>query len=214
MMLGQEAEGMLCRRAEADFALSADPRAAGWKNAGTVWFDKSPQGVPVPGHKTQVHCVWTERYLYFLFVSPYGELNLRPNPSTTKETNGLWDWDVVELFLSAEPNYLERYREFELSPQREWLDLDITRRNGTIQEGWQWNSGLEVEARIDRQDRIWYGAMKIPVASIGGGPAASGREFRISLCRIQGPGPDRQRKRIVWYPSNFHKPSNWIRLVE
>ena len=100
--------------------------------------------------------------LYFLFSCPYEELFLHPNPSTTTETNKLWNWDVAEVFIGSDFKNIRRYKEFELSPQGEWLDLDIDLTKPHHEEGWTWNSGFQVAARIDEQTKIWYGAMKIP----------------------------------------------------
>ncbi len=199
--------------AGSDFALTLDPNSAPWKGAASVFIDKDREGNIVAGHRMEFRSVWTEKNLYFLYIAPYETLNLHPNPSTTTETMKLWDWDVAELFISAEPNHLRHYYEFQVSPQGEWIDLDINREN-PLPETWRWNSGFEVKARIDHANKIWYGAMRIPWSSIDKRPAAAGNELHISVCRIQGTGPDDQRKRVVWLPGSFHRPANLIRLVK
>ncbi len=52
--------------------------------------------------RTEVRTRWTAQNLYFLFVCPYEQLNLRPNPKTSTETYGLWNWDVAEVFIGAD----------------------------------------------------------------------------------------------------------------
>ena len=52
--------------------------------------------------RTEVRTRWTAQNLYFLFVCPYAQLNLRPNPKTSTETYGLWNWDVAEVFIGAD----------------------------------------------------------------------------------------------------------------
>src|SRR3989454_3333934 len=76
--------------------------------------------------RTEVRTGWTAQNLYFLFVCPYEQLNLRPNPKTSTETYGLWNWDVAEVFIGADFKDVKRYEEFEISPQGEWTDLDAT----------------------------------------------------------------------------------------
>src|SRR5205823_10532731 len=75
--------------------------------------------------RTEVRTRWTAQNLYFLFVCPYAQLNPRPNPKTSTETYGLWNWDVAEVFIGADFKDVKRYKEFEISPQGEWTDLDI-----------------------------------------------------------------------------------------
>jgi hypothetical protein len=74
---------------------------------------------------------WTFYNLYLLFTCAYDAnepLNLKPDPDLEKETNELWNWDVVEVFLGADANNIRRYKEFEISPQGEWVDLDVGHR--------------------------------------------------------------------------------------
>jgi hypothetical protein len=200
-------------RANADFDLTADPGAPQWKGVKGVFAENGQFGQPVPGHRTEVRSRWTNRYLYFLFICPYEELHLKPNP-TTSETNQLWNWDVAEVFAGADFQNIRRYREFEMSPQGEWVDLDIDRTRPKPQVGWKWNSGFTVKARLDRQAKIWYGEMKIPVASIDSRPPRPGLEMRINFYRCQGPPSD--RKYIAWQPTHshtFHVPEAFGRLV-
>jgi hypothetical protein len=118
------------------------------------------------------------------------------------------------LFISSRPDYLGHYREFELSPQGEWLDMAITRPNGPIVKDLSWNSGWRVEAKVDAKQHVWYGVMKIPIASFDSERPALGREYHLSLCRIQEPGPDLERKRVVWFPGDFHYPAQLLRLTK
>ncbi len=129
-------------------------------------METDPHGNPVPKYRTEVRTGWTAQNLYFLFVCPYEQLNLRPNPKTSTETYGLWNWDVAEVFIGADFKDVKRYKEFEISPQGEWTDLDIDLHKPHHEEGWTWNSGFQVSARIDRAARVWYGAVKIPYSAI------------------------------------------------
>jgi hypothetical protein len=190
-----------------DFALSADPNAPQWKGVAGVFAANGPRGEPVPGHRTEIRSRWTAQNLYFLFVCPYDELNLKPDPSRTTETNHLWDWDVAEVFVGSDFEHITRYKEFEVSPQGEWVDLDIDRVHPLPEGGWLWNSGFGSKARIDAKNRIWYAEMRIPLKAIDSHTPEPGLEMRINFYRCQGPEPG--RKYIAWQPtgeSNFHVP--------
>ena len=193
--------------ADANFALTADPGADPWKSVQGIFMENGPKGEPHPDHRTEVRSRWTKDNVYFLFVCPYQELHLKPNPAVATETNKLWDWDVAEVFVGADFQHIRRYKEFEMSPQSEWVDLDIDRDSPRPEGGWLWNSGFEVKARIDEGKKIWYGEMRIPVKSIDARPPVAGLEMRINLYRCQGAGA--HRKYIAWQPTHaetFHVP--------
>jgi hypothetical protein len=200
-------------RAKADFELTANPAAAAWKNVKGVFAERGPQGEAVPGHRTEIRSRWTEKNLYLLFICPYEQLFLKENPSTTTETNLLWEWDVAEVFVGADFKHIRHYREYQVSPQGEWVDLDIDLDGAEPNKRWLWNSGMQVKARLDKEKKVWYGEMKIPIASIDSRPPAPGNEMRINFYRIQGPPP--HRKFIAWQPTHspsYHMPEAFGKL--
>jgi len=67
-----------------------------------VFADHSAKGDLTPGHRTEIRSRWTDRNLYFLFVCPYEQLYLKPDPKTNTETNELWKWDVAEAFIGSD----------------------------------------------------------------------------------------------------------------
>lgn len=205
--MAREPNAIVSRYSKSDFALTADPRAPQWKSAPAVFAINGPRGEPVPGHRTAIRSRWTHDNIYFLFVCPYAELNLKPNPATTTETNELWKWDVAEVFVGSDFEHISRYKEFEVSPQGEWVDLDIDTLHPVPEGGWRWNSGFAVKARIDAARKIWYAEMRIPFSAIDHRPPAAGLEMRINFYRCQGHDPG--RKFIAWRPTgerSFHVP--------
>jgi hypothetical protein len=203
-------------RANRDVPLDLDPATPFWKASSAVFMEHDALGKKVPRYRTEVRTRWTENNFYFLFVCPYEELHLKPAPDTQKETNELWNWDVAEVFIGSDFENIKRYKEFEVSPQGEWVDLDIDLTKPHHEDGWTWNSGIEVRARIDQAAHIWYGAMRIPMASIDSGPAKPGKTMRINLFRSQGP-PSHQQA-VTWQApmrDSFHVPERFglIRLV-
>jgi len=196
--------------AEADVALDTNPASVFWFAALPVYMDSDAHGNPVPNHRTEVRTRWTKQNLYFLFICPYEQLNLKPNPHTSTETNQLWNWDVAEVFIGDDYNDIKRYKEFEVSPQGEWVDLDIDLHKPHHEEGWTWNSGFQVAARIDRASHVWYGAMKIPYSAIDARPAEAGNVLRANLFRSQGPSSNKHE--IAWQApmaDTFHVPERF-----
>lgn len=202
------------RYSPSEFSLTPDPDAPQWKGIPGVFAANDAMGRPVPGHRTEIRSRWTDRHIYFLFICPYETLNLKPDPRIHEETNKLWEWDVAEVFVGADFNNIKRYKEFQVSPRGEWVDLDIDRVNPLPEGGWKWNSGFQVAARIDETAKVWYGVMKIPLASIDSRKPANGNQMRINLYRCQGPKPNRAF--IAWQPTHnpsFHTPEAFGRLV-
>ena len=197
-------------RAPRDVPLSANPALPFWQAAQQVSLEKSALGEPRPRYRTEVRSRWTPHYLYFLFVCPYEKLYLRPNPGTTTETFGLWNWDVAEVFIGSDFANIRRYKEFELSPQDERVDLDINLAKPHHEDGWVWNSGFNVAARINPSTKTWYGAMRIPFAALDSRPPSPNETFRINLFRTEGSVS--QRIDVVWQPTlrhTFHVPEKF-----
>ena len=202
------------RYIKAEFSLSPDPDSSEWKGAPAVFAENDTHGKPVPGHRTEIRSRWTDRNIYFLFVCPYETLHLKPNPEIKKETNKLWDWDVAEIFVGSDFKNIHRYKEFEISPRGEWVDLDIDRKNPLPEGGWLWNSGFDNQTRIDEKNKVWYGVMRIPIKSIDERKPANGTQMRVNFFRCQGSDPG--RKYIAWQPtksSTFHVPEAFGHLV-
>ena len=198
------------RLARNDVPVNSDPRSSFWASAPVIVADKDKNGNALSDYRTEVRSRWTREYLYFLFVCPYQELFLKPKPATKTETNQLWNWDVAEVFLGSDFQNIRRYKEFEISPQGEWIDLDIDLAKPHHEDGWTWNSGFQVTARIDHKKKIWYGAMKIPWSALGETSPEAGKRFRINFFRSQG--PTATRKDIAWQPTmseTFHVPERF-----
>jgi hypothetical protein len=200
-----------------DVELNTDVQSAFWQEAPSVYAEVDEHGRSLPLFRTQVRSRWTMKNLYLLFVCPYEELYLKPSPNAVEETFELWNWDVAELFIGSDFENIRRYKEFEVSPQQEWIDLDINLDLPDHTVGWKWNSGFQVSARIDPKTKIWYGAMRIPFAAIVQKQPLVGMTFRANLFRSLGP-PDR-RQSIAWkapMSDTFHTPENFglLQLVK
>ncbi len=201
---------MVSVRSEADADPDTNPKSAFWQGARPVVADLNNFGKPVPGFAMEVRSRWTDKNLYFLYTCPYKELYLKPNPVTSSETNELWNWDVAEVFIGSDFKNIKRYREFEVSPRGEWVDLDIDLEKPHPEGGWLWNSGFKVSARVDSSTKTWYAALRIPWTAIDSRPPKDGSEFRMNLYLSEGAPPNHTS--ITWQPTmdrNFHVPARF-----
>ena len=188
------------RRSTRDFRLTANPEAPQWRDIVPAIARNDNYGRPVPLPPTEIRSRWTKQNLYLLFSCPYDVLHLKPQPDISHRTSRLWEWDVAEAFIGSDPVHPERYREFEVSPQGEWLDLAIDLANPAPDNAPSWGSGFRVKARIDAVRKVWYGEMRIPLSAFDGKPS------RLGLFRMQG------KREILWTPTqnrSFHVPESF-----
>jgi hypothetical protein len=213
----QKTAEALARRAPHNCEADTDPDSAFWRGAPITHFSSDFYGEPIAGHDSQVLLQWTPETFFLLYVCPYQELHLKPNPLLTAETYELWNWDVAEVFIGADFANIRHYTEFEVSPQGEWVDLDVNLDDPPHERGWVWESGCKVAARIDAAAKVWYGFMRIPWAAIDTRPATVGNQLRINFFRCQDADPN--RKYIAWQAPGrpaFHTPEVFgtLRLVD
>ena len=191
------------------FALTADPGRPEWKDAPRVLVDHDQLGHPVPGRPMEVRSRWTKNDLYLLYSCPYETLTLKPGSPAPGETPRLWTWDVAEAFIGSELGPIARYKEFQVSPRGEWVDLDIDRTGPEARADDGWNSGFEVRARIDETAQVWYGEMRIPFSAIDTRPVEVGRQFRLGVYRIEGAEPRTHYSWRVTGQPTFHVPASF-----
>jgi hypothetical protein len=184
--------------------LSANPNSKFWREAKPVYAAKNNLGKELPANKTEIRARFSRQYLHVLFICPYETLYLKPNPEIHNETNKLWEHDVAEIFIGADFEHIHRYREYQVSPQGEWVDLDIDTKHPLPEGGWRWDSSMKVKARIDAKAKVWYGEFRIPLESITAKAVSPGTVMRGNFYRFQGPPPDRMM--VAWKPTG--RPSN------
>ena len=88
--------------------------------------------------------------------------------------------------------HIRHYREFEIAPTGDWIDLAIDLDHENYDRNWR--SGWTTKARIETLKKIWYAAARIPLSAVSGKPVAAGIKWRMYLYRIDCLGPDPQRR--------------------
>jgi hypothetical protein len=181
-------------------ALSLNPDSEPWRGARRQAMIKDcSREFEYKNLRTDIHSFWTDTDLYFLFSCPYEVLNVFLPAANSAARPGLWDRDVVEMFLGDDWQNIRHYREFEIAPTGDWIDLaiDLDRKtNDRI-----WRSGWQMAARIDQTHKTWYAAARIPLSSITQKPVGAGTRWRMNLYRIDGLGLDPSRHFMCWQPT-------------
>lgn len=208
------------KRAAADFITDGNLGKKAWKDANWVEFSHNISGkADNPQQATRVGSLWTDKYIYFAFSCKYDSLNLFEGEDIAKERWELWNRDVAEVFLNPEPERVIHYYEFEVAPNNQWIDLEITRGEKPNHDA-SWNSGFEHATRVDAKNHIWMAEMRIPLASMGISKLKPGVEWRANFFRAAGKGSDTQRMFLAWSTipegTTFHVPSRFgiLRLVK
>lgn len=176
------------------------PQAGAWSNAEPVRFDTDWQGKNGdPQRSTEVRLLWTAETLYLKFVSRYRVITVFADAEPNGRRDKLWDRDVAEVFLQPDPNTLRQYKEFEVSPNGYWIDLDID--NGALAD---LKSGLKRRVVVDESAKTWTAELAIPMKCLL--PHFDSRAtWRVNFYRVEGAAEPRFYS--SWQPTNTAQPN-------
>lgn len=187
------------------------PPASAWENALQIRFDADWQGRNAdPLRETEVRLLWTPESLYVRFQARYRTITVYPDSEPDGRRDLLWDRDVAETFLQPDPSAARSYKEFEVSPNGFWIDLNIS-----CGKKRDLRSGLIRRVSIDEKNKQWTAELSIPMKSLTAqfDPHAV---WRANFYRVEGPAEPRFYS--AWCPTgtpqpNFHVPEAFGQLV-
>jgi alpha-galactosidase len=179
---------------------SGFPPTDAWTDAEPVYFDTDWQGNNAdPLRSTEVRLLWTAENLFLKFVSRYRGITVFAHAEPNGRRDKLWDRDVAEVFLQPDPSALRHYKEFEVSPNGFWIDLDI--HNGALAD---LKSGLQRRILVDESAKIWAAELAIPMNSLVE-PFDPRAIWRVNFYRVEG--PTEPRFYSSWQPTNTARPN-------
>lgn len=158
---------------------------------------------------TRVRSAWNETHLFFYFEAFFDELNVDPNWTTRESVHGLWEKDVVEVFL--QPEAREDYFEIEVSPLGQWLDAHI--REPRVDVNFSWSSSLSLRVFLEKEEGVWRAFLGLPFRSLAEEERPGiGSVWHLNLFRIAGQEPGREY--LAWRPTftekpDFHRPASF-----
>jgi alpha-galactosidase len=205
---------------DSTWKLLGNPDCNSWKIPERIeiisyWNGRSRrQNRQTESNQTSVRSLWNRNALFVRFDCSFDSLNLRTDRDFGKPAMGLWEFDVVELFLRrpGSPGYFE----FESSPSGHWLDARINQPRKDAD--FEWDSRMETATRLDRGSGIWISILRIPFASITPEQEApeAGAAWRTNLFRVYGKHPHRHY--LSWRPTftenpDFHVPDAFGNLI-
>jgi len=116
----------------------------------------------------------------------------------------LWDRDVAEAFLQPDSSRSGFYREFEVSPNGMWIDLDIfPGGRGDLK------SGLRRSVVLDPDSHTWSAELAIPMRTLTQDFDPT-LKWKANFFRVEG--SKEPRAYLAWRPTdsphpNFHVPA-------
>jgi alpha-galactosidase len=188
-----------------EIVVDAEHPAPEWRSAKPVAFCSDWQGNnPDQQRETAVRALWSSQTLYLRFECRYRELFVFEDSDSNGRRDHLWDRDVAEAFLQPDPSRPRYYREFEVSPNGMWIDLDIF--PGGLAD---LKSGMKKSVFLDEKGLRWAAELAIPIKALTPNfdPKAV---WRANFYRIEG--TKEPRTYMAWQATgtpqpNFHVPS-------
>ncbi len=181
------------------------PPAAAWKDAAPVRFNTDWQGRnPDPQRETEVQILWSPTSIYLKFICRYRVITIFSDASQSGRRDQLWDRDVAEVFLQPDSSDPYRYKEFEVSPNGFWIDLDIS--HGQLES---LQSGLQRRVRMNESQnddglKTWSAELAIPMRSLTHNFDSSAT-WRVNFFRVEGPAEPRFYS--AWRSTNTPRPN-------
>lgn len=193
-----------------DFELNAAPESSVWQQAPCIVFERNWQDQrPDSGRRTAVRLLWSPHSLYLRFDCRFRSLHVfdgGAEPDGRRQE--LWLRDVAEAFIQADLIRMRNYREFEISPNGMWLELDIFPGGNNP----HWASGMRRAVEVHPAWHVWTAELAIPL------PAFTAhfdprQAWRVNFFRVEGDPQIFNSWRPTFTPRpNFHVPSAFAPL--
>jgi alpha-galactosidase len=178
------------------------PGASAWERSEPVAYCADWRGDwPDAQRETLSRLLWSEEFLFVRFDCRFRDIYVYDGGNCRRDI--LWDRDVAEAFIRPPENGFGHYFEFEISPNGDWLDLDIAPGQKQILY-----CDLRSRVVVDSIARIWTAELAIPMNCLTT-TFNPNDVWSINLFRIEGCEPNRYYS--AWRPThtprpNFHVP--------
>jgi len=160
------------------------PGSSVWETAPPVNFCCDWRGEHAdPLRGTEARLLWSHERLFIRFRCRYREIYVYPEEIGRRDR--LWLRDVAEVFIRSGAADIRQYKEFEISPNGDWLDLDICSGNKSILF-----CDLKSRVAVNPAAGLWTAELSLPMDSLTE-KFDPGETWHLNLFRIEGREPDR-----------------------
>jgi alpha-galactosidase len=176
------------------------PAQRAWQTAAPIVFDRDWKGQNAdPLRSTEVRLLWLPETLFLRFTARYRDLTVFTDSDANGRRDQLWDRDVVEVFLQPDASDPWIYKEFEISPNGMWIDLEVN--HGALSDA---RSGLIRRVTVSRSEKTWIAEVAIPMRALTA-PFDPHKSWRVNFFRVEGPAEPRFYS--AWNPTGTPEPS-------
>jgi hypothetical protein len=188
-----------------DFELDGELNDTVWQKAAPVWVEYgSLKSDARPELATSVRVLYSDEFLYFGWQCPFTKLTVFDTPSPDRERLGLWDRDVVEVFVGSDWNNINRYAEYEVAPTNERLDVLLN----LPAKDFGWDGRAQSAVKVDKRRKVWTVEWRMPLELLASTRPAPGTRWRLNLYRC-----DKANDAfLAWNPvlkGSFHTPEKF-----
>jgi hypothetical protein len=151
---------------------------------------------------SRVGMEWNNQNLFIFFRGRFDTLRLvppdQPSPMHGK-THKLWEQsDVFEIFIGPNARQSGLYKEFQVSPDSRWLDIDVNRQLGISNH--HWYSGMRCKSIIDKEMQIWTSIVELPWNCFGSYKRTE-EQWNVNFYRASGTFHGEQL--MAWSPTGL-----------
>jgi len=187
------------------------PPPAEWNTTPAIRFNADWRGQNSDlQRETEVRLLWSPDALFLAFHMRYRSITVFADSERNGRRDQLWDRDVAEVFLLPDSHDPLKYKEFEVSPNGMWIDLQLSHG-----EKHDLQSGLLCRTSIDERAATWSAELALPMKGLlpRFDPDAV---WGVNFFRVEGPCEPRFYS--AWRPTgtakpNFHIPAAFGKLV-
>lgn len=157
-----------------------------------------------PEMATSVRVLYSDQFVYFGWECPFTKLTVFDTPSADRERLGLWDRDVVEVFVGSDWQNINRYAEYEVAPTNERLDVLLNLPG----KDFGWDGRAQSAVKVDKKRKVWTVEWRMPLEVLSAVKPAPGTRWRLNLYRCD----KANNAYLAWSPvlkNSFHTPEKF-----
>ncbi|KNC74655.1 hypothetical protein SARC_12805 [Sphaeroforma arctica JP610] len=200
-----------------DFQLTGDASNAAWSKANAVVISNDTvTGKPIKELHTTTKALYTDKYLYMAWECRYTTLTVFDiGVDTPSRRMGLWEKDVVEVFIMINEEHPKVYAELEFAPNGEWLDVGVDLQNDL--KDFDYSTQSEFKIQVDEDAKIWKVEARIPVplkaCGIDGHIPKPCDTWKVNIFRYDGANNRFMALNPTFQdPAAFHVPEAFVDL--
>ncbi len=118
---------------------------------------------------TRIGVEWNDKGILVYFRGRFDHLRMideNEKSIVNAKTYKLWELsDVFEVFIGVNSKQTKLYKEFQVSPDARWIDIDVNKQLGISNH--HWYSGLQCRSFIDDDMKIWSSVFELPWSCFG-----------------------------------------------